>query len=76
MRKTGWRRLSVAMAVVLWAGCASVPELGPEDFVAANRVTEEIVVAEPPAAAGGAELLTQDDPELAEAGASLYASSA
>ena len=67
MQGIEWGRPLVAAALVTCAACASVPELGPEDFVEANRVTEEIVVEEPPALRGGAELLAQDDPELAEA---------
>ena len=67
MHGLDWRRPAVAAAVMACGACASVPEFGPEDFVEANRVTEEIVVAELPAPPGGAELLAQDDPELAEA---------
>ncbi len=67
MQRIGWRRPAVAAAVLACGACASVPELGPEDFVEANRTTEEIVVAEPPATLGSADLLAQDDPELAEA---------
>ncbi len=67
MQGMDWRRPAVAAVVMACGACASVSELGPEDFVEANRVTEEIVVAELPAPAGGTELLAQDDPELAEA---------
>lgn len=67
MQKANSTRRGLAAVLMACAGCASVPELGPEDFVEANRVTEEIVVAEPAAPAASAELLAQDDPELAEA---------
>jgi len=67
MQAIDWTRSGLAAVFMACGGCASVPELGPEDFVEANRVTEEIVVPEPAAPATSAELLAQDDPELAEA---------
>jgi type IV secretion system protein VirB9 len=62
-----WRRLRVAAALAVSAGCASPPDLGPEDFIEANRVTEEIAVAEPATPPGRAQLVSADDPDLAEA---------
>ncbi len=67
MQRINWGRPAVAAAVVACGACASVPELGPEDFIEANRVTEKIAIAESPEPRGSAELLAQDDPELAEA---------
>jgi type IV secretion system protein TrbG len=60
--------LALAGAAALAAACATAPTLGPEDFTEAQRVIEEIVVAEPPAPqAATSTLLADDDPELAEA---------
>ena len=67
MQGIAWTRQWLAAVLTTCAGCASLPELGPEDFVEANRVTEEIIVAGSPAPASGSELLAQDDSELAEA---------
>ncbi len=67
MQRINWRRPAVAAAVVACGACASVPELGPEDFIEANRVTEKIAIAESPEQRGSAEHLAQDDPELADA---------
>lgn len=62
-----WTRLAIASGIAISAGCATAP-LGPEDFVEASRVEEEIAVAEPPAPpASDAALLDDDDPELAAA---------
>lgn len=61
------RQSVVAAAAMACAACTSVPELGPEDFVEATRVTEEIVFTEPMGSPIDADFLTQDDPELVEA---------
>ena len=67
MDRMNWTRLAIASGIAISAGCATAP-LGPEDFVEASRVEEEIAVAEPPAPpAGDATLLDDDDPELAAA---------
>jgi type IV secretion system protein VirB9 len=67
MDRMNWTRLAIASGIAISAGCATAP-LGPEDFVEASRVEEEIAVAEPPAPPGGdATLLDDDDPELAAA---------
>jgi type IV secretion system protein VirB9 len=67
MDRMNWTRLAIASGIAISAGCATAP-LGPEDFVEASRVEEEIAVAEPPAPpAGDATLLDGDDPELAAA---------
>jgi len=67
MRRSDWRRPAAVAAAVACAACEAVPVLGPEDFVQASRVTEEIVVPDPAALPASAELLAEDDPELAEA---------
>lgn len=69
MHRMSWTSLAVASAIAIAAGCAtSPPELGPEDFVEASRVDEEIAVAEPAAPpADAAAFLGDDDPDLAAA---------
>ena len=68
MDRSHWKRLVIGGGIAVFAGCATTPELGPEDFAEANRVTEEIAAAEPAAPpADKAALLGEDDPELAEA---------
>jgi type IV secretion system protein VirB9 len=52
---------------LLLAGCASTPELGPEDFTPATQVAEEGGDSSPTISAGNFELLGEDDPELVEA---------
>ena len=64
-RMWGWPH--VAVAAGLCGACAGPPALGPEDFVEANRISDEIVVAEPAPTPSQAELLDPDDPELVEA---------
>jgi type IV secretion system protein VirB9 len=68
MDRSFWTQLLIASGIAATAGCATTPALGPEDFVEASRVEEEIIVAEPPRApADPAALLGEDDPELAAA---------
>jgi len=68
MDRMNWTRLAIASGIAISAGCATAPSLGPEDFVEASRVDEEITVAEPPAPpADDTALLGDDDPELAAA---------
>lgn len=68
MDRSHWTHLVIGGGIVVFAGCATTPELGPEDFAEANRVTEEIAVVEPAAPpADKSSLLGEDDPELAEA---------
>ena len=46
LRRTwGWAMGAVVAGVC--GACAGPPVLGPEDFVEANRVVEEIVLADP-----------------------------
>ena len=56
----------VALMFVL-AGCASTPQLGPEDFTPATQLTEEGGDPFPTVPVGKFELLDEDDPELLEA---------
>ncbi len=68
MDRSRWTQLVLASGVGLSAGCATAPALGPEDFAQANRVTEEIVVAEPPAPPTPSPgLAADDDQDLAAA---------
>jgi type IV secretion system protein VirB9 len=68
MHRTDWTWLAIASGVAIAAGCATSPALGPEDFVEASRVEEQIAVAEPPAPpADTTALLGDDDAELAAA---------
>ena len=52
MDRMNWTRLAIASGIAISAGCATAP-LGPEDFVEASRVEEEIAVAEPPTPPAG-----------------------
>jgi type IV secretion system protein VirB9 len=56
-----------ALAIAVCGGCAHPPELGPEDFLEANRITEEVVDAEAPSAAAKTEFVDYEDSELREA---------
>ena len=68
MDRSLWTQLLIASSIAATAGCATTPALGPEDFVEASRVEEEIAVSEPPRApADAAALLGEDDAELAAA---------
>ncbi len=68
MERSHWTQLAIASGIAVSAGCATPPALGPEDFVEANRETEEVVVAEPPPpAARSAALATDGDQDLAAA---------
>lgn len=68
MDRSHWTQLVIGGGVAVFAGCSTTPELGPEDFAEATRVTEEIAVAEPVAPpTDKAALLGDDDPELTEA---------
>jgi type IV secretion system protein VirB9 len=67
MDRKDWRGRVVAAAMALCTGCASSQALGPEDFVEASRIPEEVATAQAAAAPGTAELLAGDDPDLAEA---------
>ncbi len=67
MQRLRSRAYLAAAAAVACGACSSVPELGPEDFVQANQVTEEIVFTDPMGHPTDADFLSQDDPELVEA---------
>lgn len=68
MDRVDWKQIVIATGIAVSAGCAAAPKLGPEDFVEASRVEEEIAVPEPPVPpADAAALLAEDDPELAAA---------
>lgn len=68
MNRSLWTPLWITCGIAAATGCTTTPALGPEDFVEASRVEEEIALPEPPRPpADPAALLGQDDPELAAA---------